>query len=332
MPEVTLSLPVALGLMVLVLVIGAGAVFGVLQGTGRVVEPTQTPTLTLTPTLTTTATATLTSTPEPTFTPLPPVEYTVQEGDLCSSIALFFNVSINSIVLLNNLPTDCGILSVGQKLLIPQPTPTASPMPSATLSGVEATDAACERYDYTVNENDTLSGIARSFNVSMDAIKEYNGLTSDIVYSGQDLVIPLCERLPTEGPTPTATLPPPYAAANLLLPADGTAFLTANETITLQWASVGTLRENETYSVTIEDVTEGEGRKLVDYVTDTKYIVPTSFRPSGTTPHILRWYIEPVRQMGTSKDGQPIWSSAGAASVPRVFTWVGTTSASTPTP
>lgn len=332
MPEVTLSLPLALGLMILLLIIGAGAVFGVLQGTGRVAEATQTPTITATPTLTLTPTATLTATPEPTFTPLPPIEYIVKKGDLCGSIAAFFNVSINSIVLLNNLPTDCGILSVGQRLLIPQPTPTPSPMPTATLSGVEATDAACERYDYTVNENDTLSGIARSFNVSMEAIKEYNGLTTDIVYSGQNLVIPLCKRLPTAGPTPTATLPPPYPAPNLLLPADGSAFLSANETITLQWASVGTLREGEAYSVTIEDVTGGKGRKLVQYVTDTKFIVPSSFRPSSTTPHIMRWYVEPVRQMGTSKDGQPIWASAGAVSVPRVFSWVGTITAATATP
>ena len=274
LPELTLSLPIAIGLIIIILAVGAGIVFAVLQGTGRVVEPTVTPTSTTTATMTQTPTATTTPTQVPTFTPLPPVEYQVQLGDYCSSIAAFFNVSVQSIVILNNLPADCSNLSVGQTLLIPQPTPTASPQPTSTLSGVEATDAACEQYPYTVGENDTLSGIARNFNVSMDAIKEWNGLTGDIVYQGQPLTIPLCERNPTPGPTPTPTLPPPYPAPNLLLPADGESFRVGNETITLQWASVGTLRPNEAYAVNIQDVTAGTNLTLVEYVTDTKFIVP----------------------------------------------------------
>ena len=71
------------------------------------------------------------------------------------------------------------------------------------------------------------------------------------------------------------------------------------DVITLQWASVGELRENEAYAVTIEDVTEGNARKLVEYVKDTKFIVPESFRPTSTTPHVFRWSILPVRQTGT---------------------------------
>ena len=138
----------------------------------------------------------------PSPTPLPPLEYTVTEGDYCSTIAAIFNVSIQSIVLENNLPADCGTLYVGQVLKVPQPTPTASPLPTSTLSGLAATQEACEKYEYTVGENDTLSGIAISFDVSMAAIKEWNGLTGDVVYSGMPLTIPLCQRNPTPGPTP----------------------------------------------------------------------------------------------------------------------------------
>lgn len=332
MPEITLSLPVALGLIVIMLGIGAAVVFALLRTTGRVVEPTVTPTASLTPTLTLVPTMTLTPTPLPSPTPLPPLEYEVKTGDFCSTIAGIFNVSVQSIVLLNNLPADCGTLYVGQKLLIPQPTPTPSPQPSATLSVGDATEAACEKLNYTVNENDTLMGIARNYNVSMETIKEYNGLTSDIVYQGQNLVIALCERLPTPGPTPTATLPPPYPPANLLLPADGSPFVSSAESITLQWAAVGTLRENEAYEVNVEDVTDGTGRKLINYVTDTKFIVPASFRPVGDTPHVIRWWVIPVRQIGSAKDGQPLWDSAGIASTPRTFTWAGGTAGSTNPP
>jgi LysM repeat protein/ribosomal protein L40E len=332
MPELTLSLPVAIGLVIIMLAIGAGIVFGVLRGTGSIAEPTEVPTETLTPTVTLTPTEAPTSTPMPSPTPLPPLEYTVSEGDYCSTIAAIFNVSIQSIVLANNLPADCGTLYVGQVLNVPQPTPTASPLPTSTLSGMDATREACEKYEYVVGENDTLSGIAGSFDVSMDSIREWNGLTGDVVYQGQPLTIPLCQRNPTPGPTPTATLPPPYQAPNLLLPADGEAFTAVNDTITLQWASVGTLRDGEAYGVTVEDVTDGTGRKETDYVTDTKFIVPSAFRPAGDMPHIIRWWVVPVRQAGTTIDGEPIWESYGDPSEERVFSWFGGEAVSTPAP
>ena len=330
-PEITLNLPIALGLMVLILGVGAGTVFAVLNSTGRVSEPTPTVTVTLTPTSEFTPTVTLTPTIAPTFTPLPPLEYKVVSMDTCLSIAAFFEVSAQSIVLLNNLPPTCNNLVVGQTLLVPQPTPTASPMPSVTLSVLEATEAACEKINYTVTANDTISGIARSYNISIQTLKDYNGLATDIVYQGQPLIIPLCERLPTPGPTPTATLPPPYLGPNLLLPNDGTSFMALSDIITLQWASVGTLRENESYEVTVEDVTDGTGKIVTDYVTDTKLIVPSSLRPTDTRPHIFRWIVTTVRQSGSTQDGKPVWQSAGAQSTSRTFSWWAA-GVATPTP
>ncbi len=333
MPEITLSLPAALGLLTLFLAIGAVLVYFALQQTApAVADATVSPTITPTETATLTptpVTPTITNTPEPSPTPL---SYTVKLGDTCGSIAYAFGVSINSIVLLNDLPADCSTLFENQRLLIPQPTPTATAMPTSTLNPAEATEAACEKYEYTVAENDTLSSIALNYNVSMDAIKEYNGLVNDVVRFGQTLVIPLCRRNATPGPSPTPTLPPPYPAVPLLLPPDGAAFSIDEPVISLQWASVGTLREREAYAVTIEDLTEGEGRKMVEYVTDTKFIVPSSFLSNDQTPHVFRWWVVPVRQMGTDEDGNPIWETAGAVSVPRVFTWFGAAPVSTPVP
>lgn len=339
MPELTLSLPAAMGLLALFLVIGAALVYFALQQTQpeNVAEPTVTATITLTPTTTPSPTP---ETPTPTFTPEPsptPFTYTVKEGDLCGGIAFQFNVSIQSVVLLNNLPADCGSLFIGQKLLIPQPTPTATPQPTATLAPAEATEAACEKIEITVQNQDTLSSISLNYQVSADAIREYNGLVNDIVRFGQTLVIPLCRRNATPGPTSTPTPPPPYPPASLLLPPDGAAYQGIDDVITLQWASVGTLRENEAYAVTIEDVTGGEGRKLVEYVTDTKFIVPADFRPTDNLPHAMRWVVVPVRQVGSDREGNPIWEPAGAPSVQRVFVWSGSggapaPAAATPTP
>ena len=332
MPEITLSLPVAIGLLALFLAIGATMVFFALQQTGKIEEPTQIPTLTLTvtPSITPTpVTPTMTSTPEPTATPF---TYEVKTGDTCGGIAFAFDVSVQSIVRLNNLPADCATLFQGQQLLIPYPTPTASPFPTATLSGIDATLAACEKINYTVQENDTLSSIASNYNVPIEAIKEFNGMVNNTVYSGKNIIIPLCERNATPGPSPTPTPPPPYPAPNLLLPIDGAHFGISDGAITLQWAAVGTLNVNEAYQVTIEDITDGTGRKILGNVSETKYIVPVSFRSTASEPHVYRWWVMTVRQIGTDEAGNPIWDTAGAASIRRAFTWTGDAVAPTPTP
>ena len=333
MPEITLGLPAALGLMAIILLIGAGVVYAALNMGGRVVEPTPVFTPTDTPLPSPTATDVPTNTPIPTLTEQPPFDYTVASGDTCSSIALTFGVSTNSLIILNNLPLACNNLYIGQVIKVPYPTPTPAPLPTSTLSGAAATEDACEKVPITVQENDTLSSISLNYAVSMEAIKEYNGLSTDNVFIGQQLLIPLCERAtPVGQATRTPTLPPPYPAPNLLLPADGGAFTLANDVVTLQWSSVGTLRDNEYYRVTVEDITEGQARRITDYVTDTKYIVPTTFRPRDNVAHVIRWWVSTVRQSGTDEQGQPLYTSAGSESAEWVFSWVGSAPQGTPSP
>lgn len=332
MPEVTLSLPIALGLLVLFVAVGAGIVYGGLTAAKRVVNPTAIPTSTETPLPSATPTETPIPLPTATATPLPPLSYTVAQGDTCGGIAVTFRVSVQSIILLNNLPASCNNLVPGQKLQVPQPTPTPLPPPTNTPMPADATRAACEQVALTVQENDTLSRIAANYAVTMQAIKDFNGLATDNVFIGQKLLVPLCMRAATPGPTPTPTTPPPYSAANLLLPSDGAAFTLANDIVTLQWASVGTLRDNEAYQVIVEDITAGQATRLVDYVTDNKYVVPTSFRPGENTAHIMRWWITPMRRGVPDAAGQPTWDVAGAASMKRDFTWVGAAINATPTP
>jgi LysM repeat protein len=315
-----------------VLGLGAALIFLILQTTGHVTSPTPTPTITLTPTSTNTPAPTLEPTIAPTETPLPPKEHVVAANEVCSSIALRYNVSVQSIVALNNLPVDCGTLYVGQKLLIPIPTPIPTSLPTATLSAAEATEQACGTVSYQVQSGDSLSSISANYHISITSIKSFNNMTSDNVMVGMYLSLPLCERLPTAGPTPTATLPPPYGAPSLLLPADGAVYTNISDTINLQWSSVGTLREGERYAVTIVDLTSGETKKTTQYVTDTKFTVPASMRPTDNTIHIFRWWVVSVRQTGSTTDGQPIYDTYGSISVFRVFGWSGSTGSTTQVP
>jgi len=329
---ITLSLPLAIAILVVFALLASGTTYlGVrLTGAaGAATEATATPTITNTPTPTNTLQPTQTFTPQPSPTP---ITHVVGPSDTCLAIAALYGVSIQSIVQLNQLPATCP-LSVDQKILVPQPTATATPQPTPTLVPADATRQACTTADYEVKANDTLFGIATNYGVDMQEIRDWNGLTGDTVFEGQKLSIPLCNRA-SSGPTATPTVPPPYPAPNLLLPQDGQSFSLADDSVTLQWASVGELRENEFYQVHVLDITDGTGtRQIVDVVQDTKYLVPSSLRPGEAVPHIMRWWVETVRQTGSNNSGQPVYESAGAGSEKRVFSWSGAaTSPSTPTP
>jgi len=329
-PTVTISLPVAILMMALLLGIGAMVVFAAGKNDPEIIIPptiTNTPTVTMTTTLTPSPLPpTATDTPQPTPTP---ISYQVQAGDTCSSISLFFKVSINSIILLNDLSTTCA-LTPGQELLIPQPTPTATSLPTSTPGPITQTAEACGKIDYKVQPGDTLGGIAKNYGVSSEAIKKWNGLAGDVVFEGTTLMIPLCELPPTAGPTPTLTPPPPYPAPNLLLPANGAPFTLADDSITLQWASVGQLRQEEAYMISIRDETDGQSQPVVDYVTDTKFILSADYRPKDATAHIFSWTVVAVRQTGSDGDGRPIYETAGNYSPARYFSWSGANIQSTP--
>jgi len=271
-PEIKMNLIALIAIIVVILVLIALLVyFIVIAGNapeeGLVGAET---TATVTPTLTTTPSNTATMTPLPTWTPLPPIEYTVKDNETCLDIALQFNTSVQSIILANNLNTSC-LISPGIVLQVPQPTLTPSPVPTATPEAFIADVEMCTQTDTIIVEaNMTLSSIAANYNVSMSDIRIYNNLPNDIVRQGDRLIIPLCDRLPTAGPTLTPTPLPPYPAPNPLLPRSGAAFAATDEAVTLQWASVASLFPGEVYRVVVQDLTSAEEKILVDYVSDTK--------------------------------------------------------------
>jgi hypothetical protein len=71
----------------------------------------------------------------------------------------------------------------------------------------------------------------------------------------------------------------------------------------------------------VQDLTSAEEKILVDYVSDTKYILPASFRPIDTTPHIIQWSVSVARQIN-SYPNNTINEEAGAISQFREFSWV----------
>ncbi len=310
--------------VVLLLIVG-GAFLAVSLGYIDPEQYTNPPTATLTETATVPPTSTgtpePTETPAPTDTPLPPRDYVVQSGDTCLGIAFNLGVSVNAIVSANPvLGAACQLPSPGQTIKVPFPTPTASPFPTATLSGI-SDSTAVPRVTHTVVEGDNLELIARRYGLSAQDLIEVNGLPSaDILQVGRVLVIPI-ERAITPGPTSTPTAVPPYPPPNLLVPADGQSF-GPEELVTLQWVSVGELRPGEAYRVTLEDVTCQCARTWSAIATDTRLTLPAGYQPEDDRPHVYRWSVIPVRiRPGTSGPNAVYDPASDRSSISRTFIW-----------
>jgi LysM repeat protein len=132
-------------------------------------------------------------------------------------------VDLNTLLALNSFPAGQCPIAVGQTILIPAPGQT---LPTATPVDVSKI-APGTLYEYIVQPNDTLRGIALAFNSTQLAIQTQNKLTNpNLLNPGQKLVIPVniatpvptttdtpIPRTATPGPTATATKPAATATA-----------------------------------------------------------------------------------------------------------------------
>ncbi len=128
-----------------------------------------------------------------------PIKYTVKEGESLWGIARKHDVRVDEIKALNHLESD-GVRP-GQELTIkPGPGYSASGSSGSSSnkpkgssgSGSSSAKEEGERgpaITYVVKEGESLWGIARKHDVHVEEIKEWNGLESDGVRVGQELVI-----------------------------------------------------------------------------------------------------------------------------------------------
>lgn len=98
-------------------------------------------------------------------------EYTVQPGDSLWLIAQRYGTTVDAIKSLNGLTGN--MLNIGQVLKIP----ASGSVPPPYI-------------EYTVRLGDTLWLISRRYGTTVDAIRNLNGLTSDVLHVGQILKIP----------------------------------------------------------------------------------------------------------------------------------------------
>jgi len=250
-----------------------------------------------------------------------PIVHIVQPGDSLEYIAGFYGVRITDLVAANALE-DPDRLQVGQRLVIPAPTPSS---PEATAS-----PTATEVVRYVVQEGDTLSDLAVRFHVSIAAIQAANNLgKSELVRVGDILIIPTpFPTIPASKPSITLTITPiptssnPYRrpAPPLLSPADGATIASTGEPL-LQWAAVGLLDQDEWYVVRLWPADPGLPSPPSYWTKGTSWRVGSEWRPSEITRgRRYLWQVAVIRVRGEGSSRRVIEATSPLSEI-RSFTW-----------
>jgi membrane-bound lytic murein transglycosylase D len=126
--------------------------------------------------------------------------YVVQRNDTLWDIARGFSVSVDSLCAANGLSRR-DVIRPGQHLSIPSGA-------SASYTPVRPEHANDSGTTYVVRTGDTLYDIANDYKVSVNALKQINGLRSSRIYPGKELRIPA--SAPSSVPSSTVAEPGTY--------------------------------------------------------------------------------------------------------------------------
>jgi hypothetical protein len=138
------------------------------------------------------------------------------------------------------------------------------------------------------------------------------------LFEGQQLRVPAPTPTPTiqptasgsETPTPTAT--PTFNAPTALSPSNR-AFFQKDDLITLRWVGTGTLSENQSYLIQVEDQTSGH-----EYSATTQelfFIVPNDWQSQENDRHDYIWSVSVI---DSANPDNPYFTTET-----RIFTWQG---------
>ncbi len=157
--------------------------------------------------------------------------YEVARGDTPSGIARSQGVTLQVLLDANNL-TERSTIFPGDVLVIPAETRPgvdggAAPRVAPAAVGSAAPGGVIR---HTVERGDTLSGLASRYGVTMAAIRQANGLSSDVIRLDQVLVIP-SSTAPVVGVASAEARPTGSEAGGALPAAPGTHRVVAGDTL-----------------------------------------------------------------------------------------------------
>lgn len=250
----------------------------------------------------------------------------VKAGENLTSIATDYGTTVEAIIEVNHIE-DSRSLRTGQELIIPLAGSVGgpTPVPGAPTASPRGTEVVI----HVVQSGESLLGIALQYDTSVEVIMAANDIDdAQWIFAGQELLIPLGTPTPvptpTPRPTPTPTLGPPYAAPDLLYPAEGETFRGEGADTVLNWASVGILAEDEWYILRLRLMTEPVHQHPSVWTKATSWRVPASLYPLSLAEgdsYLFQWDVTVVRHTGIRPDGKPDGMAISPMSGTRSFFW-----------
>lgn len=114
------------------------------------------------------------------------VYHTVKKGDTLKKIAMQYSISEKKLKEINNLKTNK--LKAGQKILVKDSSSNIEDSRKAFYKE-ESADNAARGKIYIVKKGDSIWRIAKKFDISVEELKDINGLTGNSLKRGQKLVV-----------------------------------------------------------------------------------------------------------------------------------------------
>lgn len=111
-------------------------------------------------------------------------DITIEKGDTLWGLSRQYNVTIDQLKEWNGLSSDTIYANKTLTISLEE----ASAQAAATETTSTATEMDADG-NYIVVKGDSLSKIAQKFGVSVSTLKSWNGLTSDLIYANQSLVV-----------------------------------------------------------------------------------------------------------------------------------------------
>jgi len=306
--------------------------------------PTRTPTETVIPS----------NTPEPTPT-REPCRQAVQAGDVLWDVVVrcghFSDAVFAQVIEINNL-RDAGTIFSGQVLEIPWPTPTLDPS-IPTIEPEANAETQNVSFDplffptptlqqgiqfHQVMPNENIISIALFYRATVEILSQLNpevtfsqcdfnldlgGERCNVmVFQGQFIRVPAPTPTPTLSATPSGSetpTPTPTATFNAPVPQSPSnrALFRRNDLITLRWSPTGTLGADETYRVSVKNLTANI--TYSDYTVETVFVIPTDWQGTNDTliRHEYEWIISVVKVDDVNR--------VGYSTAPLIFVWETTT-------
>ncbi|MEM9997299.1 MAG: LysM peptidoglycan-binding domain-containing protein [Bacteroidota bacterium] len=145
-----------------------------------------------------------------------PATHVVQRGETLFGIAQTYGVTLAALRAANDLPGDR--IQIGQTLRLPSTalsTPALTPTP-ADAPPVAAVPDETGALVHTIQPGETLFRLTVWYDATLDQLRAWNGLTSNTLQVGQEIVV----RLASATPEPVAVaMPPPASEAPTSAPA-----------------------------------------------------------------------------------------------------------------